>query len=260
MAKKEGQGCFLLKSGSFKKVDGKSQSQPHPKHFDLPSATCVWDGKSQSTHLLTCSDKLLLWQHLGFAAEYNMFGRRKNEFPIVDSIPDIRLATIVVGRKFSLHHLERALFLRLPKNLRKHTVSCLVTAKKFDLSKFECGGSDVLKRSIESEVEIDNDGEKCAIVIENDVHSNAKHEDGQNAKFGGNCFLYFRNGLIRNGNDDQQQLSLPETEAQAEKNEADGIVEVLNPHTGFILNKNRKNDDNTEMSENKDNIENKMPV
>ena len=174
---------------------------------------------------------------LGFAAEYNVFGRKNghlpNEFPIVDSIPDIRLATIVVGRKFSLHHLERALFLRLPKNLRKHNVSCLVTAKKFDLSKFEC--NDVLKRSIESEVEIDNDS-----------------KNGQNAKFGGNCFLYFRNGQIRNGNDDQRQLSLPETEVQA-----DGIVEVLNPHTGFILNKNRKNDDNTEMSENKDNTEKK---
>ena len=61
MAKKEGQGCFLLKSGISKTRDGKSQ----PKHFDLPSATCVWDGKSQSTNLLTCSDKLLLWQHLG---------------------------------------------------------------------------------------------------------------------------------------------------------------------------------------------------
>ena len=165
MAKKEGQGCFLLKSG-------KSQSQSNPKYFDLPSATCVWDGKSQSTHLLTCSDKLLLWQHLGFAAEYNVFGRRQNEFPIVDSIADIRLATIVVGRKFSLHHLERALFLRLPKNLRKHTVSCLVTAKKFDLSKFECSGGDVLKRSIESGVEIDKDGEKCSSVIGNDVPSN----------------------------------------------------------------------------------------
>ena len=117
--------------------------------------------------------------NLGFAAEYNVFGRKNghlsNEFPIVDSIPDIRLATIVVGRKFSLHHLERALFLRLPKNLRKHTVSCLVTAKKFDLSKFECGGGDVLKRSIESEVESDNDREKCSSVIENDVHSNTKH-------------------------------------------------------------------------------------
>ena len=115
--------------------------------------------------------------NLGFAAEYNVFGRKNghlsNEFPIVDSIPDIRLATIVVGRKFSLHHLERALFLRLPKNLRKHTVSCLVTAKKFDLSKFECGGGEVLKSSIESEVEIDNDGEKCSSVIENDVPSNA---------------------------------------------------------------------------------------
>ena len=117
--------------------------------------------------------------NLGFAAEYNVFGRKNghlsNEFPIVDSIPDIRLETIVVGRKFSLHHLERALFLRLPKNLRKHTVSCLVTAKKFDLSKFECGGGDVLKRSIESEVESDNDREKCSSVIENDVHSNTKH-------------------------------------------------------------------------------------
>ena len=109
-AKKEGQGCFLLKSGILKTHDGKSKPQPNPKHFDLPSATRVWDGKSQSTNLLTCSDKLLLWQHLGFAAEYNVFGRKnghlsKNEFPIVDSIPDIRLATIVVGRKFSLHHL-----------------------------------------------------------------------------------------------------------------------------------------------------------
>ena len=194
--------------------------------------------------------------NLGFAAEYNVFGRKNghlsNEFPIVDSIPDIRLATIVVGRKFSLHHLERALFLRLPKNLRKHTVSCLVTAKKFDLSKFECGGGDVLKRSIESEVEIDNDGEKCPSVIENDVHSNAKHEDVQNAKFGGNCFLYFRNGQIRSENDDPQKLSPPETEDH--RNEADGIVEVLNPHTGFILNKNLENDDNTE---NKDNTKSK---
>ena len=166
-------------------------------------------------------------------------------------IPDIRLATIVVGRKFSLHHLERALFLRLPKNLRKYSVSCLVTAKKFDLSKFECSGSDVLKSSIESEVEIDN-GEKCSNVTESEVHSNAKHEGGQNAKFEGNCFLYFRNGQIRSENDDPQQLSPPETEDH--RNEADGIVEVLNPHTGFILNKNLENDDNTE---NKDNTKSK---
>ena len=185
--------------------------------------------------------------NLGFAAEYNVFGKKNghlsNEDTIVDSIPDIRLATIVVGRKFSLHHLERALFLRLSKNLRKHTVSCLVTAKKFDLSKFECSGGDVLKRSIESEVEIDNDSEKCSIVIENDVHSNAKREGGQNAKFEGNCFLYYRNGQIRNGNDDQQQLSPPETEVTETscRNEVDGIVEVLNPHTGFILNKDREN-------------------
>ena len=105
--------------------------------------------------------KSVMVSNLGFAGEYNVFGRKighlSNEDPIVDSIPDIRLETIVVGRKFSLHHLERALFLRLPKKLRKHTVSCLVTAKKFDLSKFECGGGDVLKRPIESDVEIDND-------------------------------------------------------------------------------------------------------
>ena len=55
-------------------------------------------------------------------------------------------------------------------------MSCLVTAKKFDLSKFECRGGDVLKRSIESEVEIDNDGEKCSSVIESDVPITAKHE------------------------------------------------------------------------------------
>ena len=32
--------------------------------FPLPSATALWEG--DSTSLLTCSDKLLLWQHLGF--------------------------------------------------------------------------------------------------------------------------------------------------------------------------------------------------
>ena len=50
-------------------------------------------------------------------------------------------------------------------------MSCLVTTKKFDLSKFECSGNAILKSSIESEVEIDNDGEKCSSVIENDVPS-----------------------------------------------------------------------------------------
>ena len=67
------------------------------------------------------------------------------------------------------------------------------------------------------------------------------NEGGQNAKFEGNCFLYFRNGQIRNGNDDQHETEMTET---ACRNEAEGIVEVLNPHTGFILNKNREN--NTE--------------
>ena len=34
--------------------------------YPLPSATALWEGVSTSPSLLTCSDKLLLWQHLGF--------------------------------------------------------------------------------------------------------------------------------------------------------------------------------------------------
>ena len=31
-----------------------------------------------------------------------------------------------------------------------------------------------------------------------------------------------------------------------DRNEADGIIEVLNPHSGFVLNKNLENNDNIE--------------
>ena len=46
---------------------------------------------------------------------------------------------------------------------------------------------------------------------------NVQHEGGQNAKFEGNCFLYFRNGQNRNGNGNNQQLSQVETEVRAEE-------------------------------------------
>ena len=49
---------------------------------------------------------------------------------------------------------------------------------------------------------------------------NAQHE-GQNAKFEGNCFLYFRNVQNRNGNGNNQQLSPVEMEVRAEEEKVD---------------------------------------
>ena len=43
---------------------------PSTISFPLPSATTLWEGGS--TSLLTCSDKLLLWQHLGFQVNVNL--------------------------------------------------------------------------------------------------------------------------------------------------------------------------------------------
>ena len=52
----------------------------------------------------------------------------------------VTLSTVTVGRKFSLPHLERALFLRLPApGGRRRPVTCLTTAAKFDCSVFSVG-------------------------------------------------------------------------------------------------------------------------
>ena len=67
------------------------------------------------------------------------------------------------------------------------------------------------------------------------------------------CWFQYQHWFFQN----LEGVGIPEMTETPCRNEADGIVEVLNPHTGFILNRNRKNDDNTEMSENKDNTENK---
>lgn len=96
-----------------------------PLPFPLPRATALWEGGSTSPpSLLTCSDKLLLWQHLGFQGEY---------LPALSEA--VSLSTVTVGRKFSLPHLERALFLRMPPGERR-PVTCLTTAAKFDSSVF----------------------------------------------------------------------------------------------------------------------------
>ena len=47
----------------------------------------------------------------------------------------VTLSTVTVGRKFSLPHLERALFLRMPPGARR-PLTCLTTAAKFDSSVF----------------------------------------------------------------------------------------------------------------------------
>ena len=48
----------------------------------------------------------------------------------------VTLSTLTVGRKFSLPHLERALFLRMPPGARRRPLTCLTTAAKFDSSVF----------------------------------------------------------------------------------------------------------------------------
>ena len=66
-SKDEGQGAFLVKAREDRVEDG---DELPTTSFPLPSATALWEGGS--TSLLTCSDKLLLWQHLGFQASVNL--------------------------------------------------------------------------------------------------------------------------------------------------------------------------------------------
>ena len=66
-SKDEGQGAFLVKAREERVEAG---DDPSTTSFPLPSATALWEGGS--TSLLTCSDKLLLWQHLGFQVNVNL--------------------------------------------------------------------------------------------------------------------------------------------------------------------------------------------
>ena len=65
-SKEEGQGAFLVKA----REERDEGDNPSTTSFPLPSATALWEGGS--TSLLTCSDKLLLWQHLGFQVNVNL--------------------------------------------------------------------------------------------------------------------------------------------------------------------------------------------
>ena len=65
-SKEEGQGAFLVKA----REERDEGDNPSTISFPLPSATALWEGGS--TSLLTCSDKLLLWQHLGFQVNVNL--------------------------------------------------------------------------------------------------------------------------------------------------------------------------------------------
>ena len=66
-SKEEGQGAFLLKAREERVEEG---GDLPTTSFPLPSATALWEGGS--TSLLTCSDKLLMWQHLGFQVNFNL--------------------------------------------------------------------------------------------------------------------------------------------------------------------------------------------
>ena len=150
-AKHEGQGCLLVKKSSKDEHNEKIK-------FIMPSATQHW-----STHLqtfksssetikdekdnnctishegtskpsLTCSDKILFWQHIGVQGSYLL---KTGYFKA-----PLRLATITVGRKYSEPHLRRALFGRyIPTKImlnegapQQQPISCLVTSLKLDQS------------------------------------------------------------------------------------------------------------------------------
>ena len=98
-------------------------------------------GAAPQKPLLSCSDRLLKYQVCGFQGRPSKL-QLKNA---PDSTTTIRLATLTVGRKFSCHHLNRAVWERfsfsaLPKSIQPHAappVSCLVTTVKLDNTIYE---------------------------------------------------------------------------------------------------------------------------
>ena len=118
-AKHEGQGCLLVKGSTMTKEDQKKSRLK----FEIPNATQLWsmppssprDSQSKTKGVdcsgcheavmkrsLTCSDKILFWQHLGVQGS-----KLLNSGYVTKPI---RLSTITVGRKFSEPHLRRAFF------------------------------------------------------------------------------------------------------------------------------------------------------
>ena len=80
-SKDEGQGAFLVKAREDRE-EGDPFATPF---FPLPSATALWEGGSIS--MLTCSDKLLLWQHLGFQGGNSIDCQLKNGQNLAQKAP-----------------------------------------------------------------------------------------------------------------------------------------------------------------------------
>jgi hypothetical protein len=150
-AKHEGQGSLLIKRHR-KENSGRNTKLK----FELPNATQLWSPLpiSQSSNCkeetlnpvihgnkhvrnkpsLTCSDKILLWQHLGLQGSQLL---QTGLFKI-----PLRISTITVGRKYSEPHLRRALFGRYSPAMcmlkkgapPQQPFSCLVTSLKLDQS------------------------------------------------------------------------------------------------------------------------------
>ena len=150
-AKHEGQGSLLIK-GHTKENSGRNTKLK----FELPNATQLWSPlpisensncKEEKLNLvihgnehlrnkssLTCSDKILLWQHLGVQGS-RLLETRLFQVPL-------RISTITVGRKYSAPHLRRALYGRYSPSMcmlkngapPQQPFSCLVTSLKLDQS------------------------------------------------------------------------------------------------------------------------------
>ena len=161
-AKHEGQGCLLVKECSMPTDNDINILLK----FEMPKATQLWsvsqtlkynictdadltrssDKKSSNDPAkqvplkpsLTCSDKILFWQHLGLQGS-ELLKTRFFQKPL-------HLSTITVGRKYSEPHLCRALFGRYKPSKamlgkgapKQQPITCLVTSLKLDESVY-CG-------------------------------------------------------------------------------------------------------------------------